>query len=129
MKRPGPPSGPFGLNGAMAKMVAPERLYAVADGRDATGNWYQGLPAGSDWPTTLRRSLALQYFREWVAVAKPHGANTYTGSEQRFWSEITKIIPRPLTVVKDVNGNRCVTVSFDELRSYLQAYRRGEPND
>ena len=79
-------------------------------------NWHQGLPSGADWPTTLRRSLALQYFREWVAVAKPHGANSYTGSEQRFWNEITKVIPHRFTAVKDTKGDRCVAISLDELR-------------
>ena len=92
-------------------------------------NWHQGLPSGADWPTTLRRSLALQYFREWVAVAKPHGANSYTGSEQRFWNEITKVIPHRFTAVKDTKGDRCVAISLDELRVRVQAYRRGEPND
>ena len=92
-------------------------------------NWHQGLPSGADWPTTLRRSLALQYFREWVAVAKPHGANSYTGSEQRFWNEITKVIPHRFTAVKDTKGDRCVAISLDELPVRVQAYRRGEPND
>lgn len=98
-------------------------------GQPTTGHWHQGLPACADWPSTLRRSLALQYFREWGAIAKPHGASTYTGSEQRFWSEINKVIPHRRTVVKDADGNRCVAVSLDELRAHVQAYRRGEANE
>jgi len=106
-----------------------ERLDNTPAARPTTGNSSQGLPAGADWPTTFRRSLALQYFREWVAVAKPHGASTYTGSEQRFWSEITKVIPYRFTAVKDTKGDRCVVISLDELRVRVQAYGRGEPND
>jgi hypothetical protein len=106
-----------------------ERLDNTPAAQRTNGYWYQGLPVGADWSTTLRRSLALQYFRDWVAVAKPHGASTYTGSEQRFWSEITKVIPYRFTAVKDTKGDRCVAISLDELRVRVQAYRRGEPND
>ena len=94
-------------------------------GQTTAGHWYQGLPSGADWSSTLRRSLVLQYFREWATTTKPHGASTYTGSGQRFWSEIHKVIPRHRTSVKDADGNRCVAVSLDELRAYVEAYRQG----
>ena len=49
--------------------------------------WYNGKPCDHEWPAKFARSDALREFREWVTVAKPHGASAYTGSEQRFWSE------------------------------------------
>jgi hypothetical protein len=58
-------------------------------------------------------------------IAKPHGAATYTGSNQRFWSEITKVVPRHLTQVKDTNGNRCVNISLNELMTSFDAYMWG----
>jgi hypothetical protein len=87
------------------------------------------LPVDMDWPNTLRRSDAVRYFREWAAVTKPHGASTYTGSEQRFWREITKVIPVDRTRVKDSKGNRCVAISRAELGQWLEDYMRGKPNE
>lgn len=89
-------------------------------------SWFQGLPSEGAWPATLPRAQVIQNFRDWCAIAKPHGSSTFTGSEQRFWSEITKVIPRRLTAVKDTAGNRCLALSLDELRAYIQAYERGE---
>jgi hypothetical protein len=86
--------------------------------------WHQGLPMGS-WPATFPRAIALQQFRDWTAIAKPHGAATYTGSNQRFWSEITKVVPRHLTQVKDTDGNRCVNISLEELRARFDGYMQG----
>jgi hypothetical protein len=95
----------------------------------ATGCWSHGLPVDMDWPNTLHRSDAVKYFREWAAAAKPHGASTYTGSEQRFWREITKVIPVDRTRVKDSKGNRCVAISRAELGQWLKDYMRGKPNE
>lgn len=89
-------------------------------------SWFQGLPSDGAWPATLHRAQVIQYFRDWCAIAKPHGSSTFTGSEQRFWSEITKVIPRRFTAVKDTAGNRCLALSLDELRVHIQAYERGE---
>jgi hypothetical protein len=87
--------------------------------------WSHGLPYGG-WPSApLHRALILQQFREWAAAAKPHGANTYTGSDQRFWSEITKVIPARLTRVKDANGTRCISISLADLRACFKSYMRG----
>jgi hypothetical protein len=86
--------------------------------------WCQGFPVG-DWPVKFPRAVALQQFREWTAIAKPHGAATYTGSSQRFWAEITRVVPRNLTQVKDADGNRCVSISLHELRGRLDAYMQG----
>jgi hypothetical protein len=88
-----------------------------------------GKLTGGKWPTRLRRSAALEQFRKWVVIAKPHGASAYTGSEQRFWSEITKVIPRYFTLIKDSGGNRCVTISLDDLRVRFRRYMKGEPNE
>jgi hypothetical protein len=88
-----------------------------------------GKPFNRKWPTRLLRSDALDAFREWVSIAKPHGASAYTGSEQRFWSEIKRVIPRLLTVVKDSNGDRGIEISLDDLRAGFQRYMRGESNE
>jgi hypothetical protein len=91
--------------------------------------WHGGKPVGAKWPTKFPRSDALQAFRDWASIAKPHGASAYTGSEQRFWTEITRVIPRRLTTVKDSNGNRCVAISLDELRICFERYMQGESNE
>ena len=91
--------------------------------------WMDGKPFNRKWPTRLLRSDALDAFREWVSIAKPHGASAYTGSEQRFWSEIKRVIPRLLTVVKDSNGDRGIEISLDDLRAGFQRYMRGESNE
>jgi hypothetical protein len=88
-----------------------------------------GMPAGGKWPCSFLRSDALNAFREWVSIAKPHGAPAYTGSEQRFWNEITRVIPRRLTAVKDASGNRRVEIPLSELHANFQGYMRGEPNE
>jgi len=92
------------------------------------GNWSDGRLIGK-WPTSFRRSVALEQFRKWVSNAKPHGASAYTGSEQRFWSEVIRVIPRRLTTVKDSNGNRSVAIPLDELRACFRRYLKGEHNE
>jgi hypothetical protein len=92
-------------------------------------SWYCGLPIAGDWPTLLHRAIVLQQFREWASTARPHAANTFTGSDQRFWTEVTKIIPADLTRIKDAAGNRCVTISLAELRARYDAYLQGSPMD
>ena len=59
---------------------------------------------------------------------KADGGSAYTGSEQRFWSEITRVIPRRLTAVKDADGNRCVTIPLDDIRACFARYMNGEDN-
>jgi hypothetical protein len=93
--------------------------------QSTTGHWDKGLPIGADWPSPFPRAVALQRFRDWAAIAKPHGANTYTGSEQRFWKEIAQVIPQHLTKVKDSAGNRSVIISHAKLCAGFQAYMRG----
>jgi Family of unknown function (DUF5906) len=88
-------------------------------------SWLNGLPICGAWPNPFHRALALQRFREWAAIAKPHGASTYTGGNQQFWSEITKVVPLRLTQIKDHDGNRCVTISVAELRACFEAYLQG----
>jgi hypothetical protein len=103
------------------------QIHAYPEGGPPKNCWLGGLPSCGDWPNTLHRATALQQFREWAAISKPHGANTYTGSTQRFWSEITKIIPFNLTQIKDASGNRCITISLAELRARFEAYLQGSP--
>ena len=69
--------------------------------------WFEGFPI-NEWPATFSRAVAYYQFREWAKIAKPHGAATFTGSSQRFWAEITRVVPRHLTQVKDANGSRWV---------------------
>jgi hypothetical protein len=90
-------------------------------------SWYHGLPIAGDWPPLLHRAVVLEQFREWASIARPHNANTFTGSDQRFWSEVTKIIPPDLTRIKDTGGNRGVTIPLAELRVRFDAYLRGSP--
>ena len=107
-----------------------EVLEAV-DGECAPGEnrgWYEGKPTCGKWMPKFPRSQAIGAFRDWVKVAKPHGANAYTGSEQRFWSEITRVIPRRLTNIKDASGNRSVTISLDDVRACFRRYMEGETN-
>jgi hypothetical protein len=104
-----------------------ESSSAATTGGAAQMNWLNGLPICGDWPNPLHRALALQRFREWAAISKPHGASTFTGSEQKFWSEITKIIPANFTRIKDTSGNRCVAISLAELRARFDAYLQGVP--
>ena len=99
------------------------------EGPNEGGAWLEGKPFFGKWPPKFYRSDALKAFREWAANAKPHGASAYSGSEQRFWSEITRVIPRRLTAVKDANGNRCVTISLNDLRACFLRYMQGEPNE
>jgi hypothetical protein len=92
-------------------------------------SWLNGLPICGDWPNPFHRALALQRFREWAAIAKPHGASTYTGGNQQFWSEITKVVPLRLTQIKDANSNRCVAISVAELRACFEVYLQGSPTN
>jgi hypothetical protein len=107
-------------------------VLALVGGECAPGEsrgWLHGKPVNAKWPTKFLRSDALQAFRDWASIAKPHGASAYTGSEQRFWTEITRAVPRRLTTVKDSNGNRCVAISLDDLRIYFERYMQGESNE
>ena len=96
-------------------------LWEVLAATVRSRGWNDGKPVGGEWPTKFPRSDALKAFREWVVNAKPHGGSAYTGSEQRFWSEITRVIPRRLTAVKDADGNRCVTIPLDDIRACFAA--------
>jgi hypothetical protein len=100
---------------------------SIPHGQKRTISWDHGLPFGGNWPAMLHRAVVLEQFREWAAIAKPHGANTFTGSTQRFWSEIAKVVPLNLTQIKDANGNRGMAISLTELRARFRAYLRGEP--
>jgi hypothetical protein len=105
-----------------------ERAEGIPPGL-AQMSWLKGLPICGDWPNPFHRALALERFREWAAIAKPHGASTYTGGNQQFWSEITKVVPLRLTQIKDANGNRCISISIADLRACFEAYLRGSPTN
>ena len=102
-----------------------EKAESFPPGGPTQMSWIGGLPNCGDWPNPLHRALALQRFREWAAVARPHGASTYTGGNQQFWSEITKVIPLRLTQIKDPDGNRCIAITALELRACFEAYLQG----
>ncbi len=106
--------------------VLAETSHEVVPGQNSY--WSHGKSVGGGWPTKFPRSDALRAFREWVVNAKPHGGSAYTGSEQRFWSEITRVIPRRFTAVKDADGNRWVTIPLDDLRACFGRYMSGEDN-
>ena len=65
-----------------------------------------GLPCGSDskWPPQFPRREAVDAFRYWAGRAKPFGASEYTGSPERFWAEICKVIPRVRTIRQIAGG-------------------------
>ena len=71
-----------------------EVLEAVDGERAPSENtsWHEGKPGGGKWMPRFSRSVAIGAFRDWTMAAKPYGASAYTGSEQRFWSEITRVI-------------------------------------
>ena len=101
------------------------------DGEEPGGvkSWFEGKPSGLKWPTKFPRAEALRAFRQWASLAKPHGASTYTGSDQRFWTEVVRVIPRDATNVKDSAGNRCVTISLDDLKVNFLRYLQGAANE
>ena len=101
-----------------------EKAEGMAPGSVQT-SWLNGLPICGAWPNPFHRALALQQFRDWAAIARPHGASTYTGGNQQFWSEITKVVPFRLTQIKDPDGNRCVAISVAELRACFEVYLQG----
>jgi hypothetical protein len=104
-----------------------EKAESAAPSQPTKISWCRGLPSAGDWPAMLPRAIVLEQFREWAALAKPRGANTFTGSDQKFWSEITKIIPANLTRIKDASGNRGVAIPLVDLRALFEAYLRGSP--
>jgi Family of unknown function (DUF5906) len=99
--------------------------------------WFDGLPYpkahtyGTDrvckWPPRFPRSQALDGFRAWCTKAKPYGASEFTGSPERFWREIHKIIPKAQTSRQTAKGIRVVSIDLVDLSANFKKYLRGEP--
>jgi hypothetical protein len=87
-----------------------------------------GLPCGSDskWPPRFPRREAVDAFRYWAGRAKPFGASEYTGSPERFWAEICKVIPRVRTIRQIAGGVRTVAIDLGDLQDNFEKYLKGE---
>jgi hypothetical protein len=115
-------------------------LKEVIDTVDGEGpaveyDWVAGLPhpAGqpygqsrqSKWPPRFPRREALAAFREWATKAKPFGAAEYTGSPEKFWAEICKIIPRAQTNHQITGGVRTISIALADVEENLEKYLEG----
>jgi hypothetical protein len=80
----------------------------------------------SKWPPQFWRRQALEAFRDWTQKAKPFGAPEYTGSAERFWAEIHKVIPRAQTSRQITGGVRIVSIALADLQNNFEKYLRGE---
>jgi hypothetical protein len=107
----------------------------VGQGSSGDYDWNGGLPyprahvygtMESKWPPQFPRRHALEAFREWVNKAKPFGASEYTGSPERFWAEICKVIPRGQTSRQVNGGVRTVTIDLADLQNNFEKYMKGE---
>jgi Family of unknown function (DUF5906) len=111
----------------------------TVDGQGPNGDydWPDGLPFPhaqswnrqgnqSKWPPRFPRSEALAAFRRWATKAKPFGASEYTGSPERFWAEICKVIPRAQTNRQTSGGVRTVSIDLADLQNNFQKHLRGE---
>ena len=87
---------------------------------------YRPTPTESKWPPQFPRREAVDAFREWANKAKPFGASEYTGSPERFWAEICKVIPRAQTNRQIAGGVRTVTIDLADLQNNFEKYLRGE---
>jgi Family of unknown function (DUF5906) len=85
-------------------------------------------PSGREchWPPRFPRRDAVTAFRRWADKAKPFGASEYTGSPERFWAEICKVIPRAQTNRQTSGGVRTVCIDLPDLQNNFQKYLRGE---
>jgi hypothetical protein len=115
-------------------------LREVADavvGQGPAGDyiWLEGLPVPPGqlgpnkeyrWPPRFTRRQAVDAFRAWTTRAKPFGASEFTSSEQRFWSEICKVIPHAQTTRQGSGGVRAVVIDFTDLQNNFSKYLRGE---
>jgi hypothetical protein len=91
-----------------------------------TQTWSPPGTQASKWPPRFPRSEAVAAFRDWVTKAKPFGASEYTGSPERFWAEICKVIPRAQTNRQTSGGVRTVCIDLPDLQDNFQKYLRGE---
>ena len=111
----------------------------TVEGQDVSGDcgWVDGLPYAKarshgatqqcKWPSRFPRSQALDGFRAWCAKARPYGASEFTGSPERFWREIHKVIQKGQTSRQTGKGVRVVQIDLIDLKANFQKYLRGEP--
>jgi hypothetical protein len=106
----------------------------VGQGPAGEYSWWDGLPCQDayvlkkqyEWPPQFPRHQALNAFRRWANKAKPFGASEYTGSPERFWAEICKVIPRAQTIRQVSGGVRTVTIDLADLLNNFEKYIKGE---
>jgi hypothetical protein len=107
----------------------------VGQGNPGDYDWIDGLPyqgtqyspsRESKWPPRFPRSQAVAAFRAWATKAKPFGVSEFTGSPERFWADVCKVIPRPQTNRQTSNGVRTVCIDLADLQNNFQRYLRGE---
>jgi Family of unknown function (DUF5906) len=91
-----------------------------------TQTWSPTGTPESKWPPRFPRRDAINAFRRWADKAKPFGASEYTGSPERFWAEICKVIPRAQTSRQTSNGVRTVSIDLADLQDNFQKHLRGE---
>jgi hypothetical protein len=99
-----------------------------------TVHWSDGVPIayGSGdksckWPARFARRDAVDAFRAWAAKSRPHDAAYFTGSKEKFWAEIHRVIPPANTSTKDPIGSRQVTIDLPDLQANFDRYFKGQP--
>jgi Family of unknown function (DUF5906) len=102
--------------------------YDWRDGLPYPRTLSSGLPCGSDskWPPRFPRRAAVDAFRNWASKAKPFGASEYTGSPERFWAEICRVIPRVQTNRQIAGGVRTVAIDLADVQNNFNKHLRGE---
>jgi hypothetical protein len=108
----------------------------VSQGPAGNYDWIDGLPYPNStqgsarepkWPPSFSRSSTLDAFRAWAAKAKPYGASEFTGSPERFWREMHKIIPKQQTARQTAGGARQVGIDLADIKKNFEKFLRGEP--
>jgi hypothetical protein len=111
-----------------------EVVDTVQQGVQGKYNWYDGMPYPDVpssaqreylWPPAFARREAVEAFRAWGSKAKPYGLSEFTGSEERFWSEVHKVIPIEKTNHKK-RGARQVQIDLADVRRNFDKYLRGD---
>jgi hypothetical protein len=100
--------------------------YYWDDGLPYVKNRSLGQPKDCKWPPQFSRGEAVDAFRAWCTKAKPYGASEFTGSPERFWSEVRKVIPAARTSRQISGGVRIVAIDLAGLQANFDKYLRGE---
>ena len=113
-------------------------IVETVDGQGQPGDyeWVDGLPyekgqlfnqqKSSRWPPRFARREAVDAFRAWASKAKPYGVSEFTGSAERFWGEVRKVIPAAQTNRQVSGGVRIVAIDLADLQANFDKYLRGE---